>query len=186
MAKSDARRTKGQAKPGKERGAPGAVRAGKDVKTGGGSGSRIGLCLDGIVCPTPFRCVEVGGCKRGLYKFVISNDQQAPRYIAGGKPVGMETGANRGGPIGEGAEAKGGECAAGIPYTGPDQDIDELCAKLGVRRSDYDRGLYRAACFRADRSGVHYEACDYAIRCAEQNREAAIGANSLANTTAPK
>lgn len=149
MAKSDARRTKGQAKPGKERGAPGAVRAREDAKTGGGSGAGGGRVM-GSICEycgkaqtDPKAELHWIECPRAWH------DKQAIGRTESIGPVGMETGANSGRLIGEGTETKGGERAAGVSDWHPNQGAGNPFAERYVQGGDHIGGLQRAACERA-------------------------------------
>ena len=175
MAKSDTRRTKGQAKPRKERDPPGAVRKGEDATTGGGGGEG-GRKAMGKWCAFARR-----NCAARLNGWVCFDackplrwdDQSAPRYTPGGEPVGMETGANSGRSVGEGAEAKGGEREADLPERGTSIEPRQIVAEQYLPRGYYYCGVQWAA-----RLGVivthhcQYFGAGYAYGLDEQERKA--------------
>lgn len=172
MAKSDTRRTKGQAKPRKERDPPGAVRKGEDAKTSGGSGEggRESIFRQYRGCATPALCAGIGLCR---WPTICRHDQQKARRAESISPVGMETGANSGRPVGEGAEAKGGEREASVSERGTSIEPRQIVAEQYLPRGYYYCGVQWAA-----RLGVivthhcQYFGAGYAYGLDEQERKA--------------
>lgn len=176
MAKSDARRTKGQAKPGKERDPPGAVRAREDAKTDRGGGERSDQSVyEHKECPDSgeqcWTCPH-GRCKwleaAALISFASHNKSAFGCTQSIGK-MGMETGNDSGGSEREGTEAKGGERAAGVSKYFADPGHIPIGPELDVPRGDYDRGLHRAAGVGATGAAEDYFAAGYAVGCNEQD-----------------
>ena len=169
MAKSDTRRTKGQAKPRKERDPPGAVRKGKDAKTGGGGGA----CCDYLILDSEGGARWAHTGERAFQSLVPGNNKPEAGRTKSSGPVGMETGANSGRPVGEGAEAEGGEREAGLSDRSRSEEACGRIAEWDDFSRYYNRGIYRAESFGIAGDAKARFANGFAYGARQQDREAA-------------
>jgi hypothetical protein len=168
MATSDRDRAKGQAKPRTKRSAPGTVRGGESAK---GDWGRSKACDPEVLA------AQVKLNERYRQWLDDGDNEQAIRRAKSLGKVGMEAGNDSGQPSGESAKAEGGERAAGVFDGGADTVIGPISTQYSVSRSNYDRGVLRAAGLGTAQGAICVFAAGYASCADEQDWQAKVGAN---------
>lgn len=140
MAKGDRSKPQGQAKPKAKRAPSRAVRGRQDDKASGGVGKRS---AGGVVCFCPGdETQHTGPCWQRQWSESGYHKQKAGRTPSS-NPLGMETGADNGQPIGASPKAEGGERAAGVSDWRSSPNFSELGPERDNESSDYDSGVLR-------------------------------------------